>query len=72
MAHVRERSNYSNQRIHSYEKMSKMIVNLGSMKGKNNDKSSYKLTCLQNILLMNIINTSEIGIYPMLIGNMNR
>ena len=39
--------------------MSKIIVNLGSKKGKNNNNSTCQLSCLQNYLLMNIVDTPE-------------
>ena len=59
MDQISEHINSSNNKIHSYDQMRKMVVNLGSKKGKNNYKSSPKLTCLQNSLLMSIVDTPE-------------
>ena len=39
--------------------MRKIIVNLGSKKGKNNDISSCQIACLNNSLLMSIFDTPE-------------
>ena len=36
-----------------------MIVNLGSKKGGNNEKSSPKLSCLQNSSMISIVDTIE-------------
>ena len=44
---------------HSYDQISKIIVNLGSNKSKNNDNPSFQLTRLQNSLLMSIFDTPE-------------
>ena len=59
MAHISEHINSSNHKIHSYVQMRKMIVNLGSNKGKNNESSYCQLTHLHNSLLISIIDTSE-------------
>ena len=59
MDQISEHINSSNNKIHSYDQMRKMVVNLGSKKGKNNYNSSPKLTCLQNSLLMSIVDTPE-------------
>ena len=58
-AHISEHNNSSNLKIHSYDQMSKMIVNLGSNKYKSNNTPSCQLTCIQNSLLMIIVNTPE-------------
>ena len=39
--------------------MIKIVVNLGSKKGKNREKSSPQLTGLHNSLLMIVVNTLE-------------
>ena len=54
MYKISQHINYSNQKIHYYDQIRKMIVNLGSNKGDKNDDSSPKLTHLHNILLMSI------------------
>ena len=69
MAHISEHCNSSNHKIHSYDQMSKIIVNLGSNKCKKNNISYCQLNRLQNSLSMSIVETPE-KIYPMLIGNM--
>ena len=56
---ISEQINYSNQKIHSYNKIINMIVNLGSKKGKKNDNSSPQITCLYNSSLMSIVETLE-------------
>ena len=40
MAHISEHINSSNHKINYYDKMRKMIFNLVSKKGKNNDNYS--------------------------------
>ena len=63
MDQISEHINFSNHKIHSYDKMSKMIVNLGSNKFENNNNnSSWQLTCLHNSSLMIIVNTPENGL----------
>ena len=61
MDQISEHINSSNHKIHSYDKMSKMIVNLGSKKCENNENSLPHLTLLQNLLLMRIVDTPEKG-----------
>ena len=59
-SHLDQRSkqiNHSNQKINSYDKMSKIITNLGSKKGDNNDDSYTKLTHIQNALLTRTADT---------------
>ena len=53
---ISEHIHYPN---HSYDQMSKMIVNLGIKKVKNNDNSSFQLTHLQNALLVSIYDSLE-------------
>ena len=57
MDNISQHINYSNQKIQSYDKMSKIILNLGSNQGDKNDDSSTKITHLQNKLLMIIFDT---------------
>ena len=52
MSYITEHINSSNHNIHSYDQMSKFIVNLSSKKGKNNQNSSHQLTHLHNSLLL--------------------
>ena len=47
------------KKIHFYYKMSKIILNLGSNKFKNNNNSTYQLSCLFNLLLISIVDTHE-------------
>ena len=42
--------------------MIRIIVNLGSKKGENNNNSSNQLTHLQNSLLMRIFDTTKKGL----------
>ena len=59
MVQISEQNNSSNQKIHSYDQMSKIIVNLGITKYKNNNNSTRQFRCLHNLLLMSIVNTHE-------------
>ena len=59
MDHISEHINYSNHKIHSYDQMRKMIINLGSKKLENNDTSTCQLTSLQSLLLMSIVDNPE-------------
>ena len=52
MAQISEHINYSYHKIHSYDQMSKIIVNFGSKKGENNENSSRQLIHIHNSLLM--------------------
>ena len=58
MSQISEHINSTNNKIHSCDQMSKIIVNLGSKKGDNNDNSSTQLSCPNNSLLMRIVYTS--------------
>ena len=60
MDQISEHINYSNEKNHSYDQMRKIIVNLGSKKCENNNNSTCQLSCLQNFLLVNIVDTLEI------------
>ena len=46
-----------------YDQTRKMIGNLGSKKGDNNENSSTQLSCLHNSLLMIIVDTTDKGLY---------
>ena len=59
MDQISEHINSSNDKMYSYDQMRKNIVNLGSKKGKNNNNSYTKLTCLHNSLPMSIVETPE-------------
>ena len=59
MVHINEHINSSNHNIHSYDQMIKMIINSGSNKCENNNKSTCQLSCLKNFLLMIIVYTPE-------------
>ena len=50
MTQISQHVNSTNHKIHSYDKMSKMIVNLGSNKDDKNDDHSPQLSHLQNSL----------------------
>ena len=63
MAQTSEHINSSNQKIHPYYRMRKMIVNLSSKKCKNNNKSTCQLCHLQIFLLMSIVNNPEKDLY---------
>ena len=56
---ISEHMNLSNHKIHSHNKMREIIVNLGGKKFENNNNSICQLSCLQNSLLMSIVNSSE-------------
>ena len=53
---ISEHINYSNQKIHSYDQMRKMIVNLGSKKYENRNDPTCQLYHLQNLSLLSIVN----------------
>ena len=59
MDYISEHLNYSNAKIHSYDQMIKIIVNLVSTKCKNNNNSTCQLSCLHNLLFMSIVDTPE-------------
>ena len=59
MTQISEHITYSNNNIHSYDQMSKMIVKLCSKKSKNNDKYSPQLNRLHNSIPMSIVDTPE-------------
>ena len=59
MAQISEHVNSSNHKIHSYDQMSKLIVNLVSKKCENNNNSTCQLNHLHNSLLMSIVDTPE-------------
>ena len=48
MGQSSEHINSSNQKIHSYDQMIKMIVNLGNNKCKNNNNYTWQLISPQN------------------------
>ena len=54
-----EKVSSSKFRIHSYDQMRKLIVNLGSNKFKDNNNSTCQLNHFQHLLLMSIVNTPE-------------
>ena len=59
MDQLSEHINSSNQKIHSYDQIIKIILNLGSKKFENNDTSTFQLTHIQNSSLMIINHTPE-------------
>ena len=63
ISHINERINSSNQKIHSYDKIIKIIVNLDNKKCENYDIYSCQLTNIQNQLLMSIVDTPEKDLY---------
>ena len=48
MAHISEHISYSNIKVHSYDEMRKMVVNLGIKNCKINGTISCQITSLQN------------------------
>ena len=50
---------FTNNKIQSYDRMFKIIVNLGIKKGDNNDNYYSKISCKFNSLLMCIVDTPE-------------
>ena len=59
MAQISEHINSSNNKIHSYYQMVKIIVNLSKQKFKNNNKPLGHLNQIQKSLLMSIFDTPE-------------
>ena len=59
MDHISEHINSPNHKIHSYDKMNRMIVNLGSKTYENNDTSTGQLTRLHNCLILIIVDIPE-------------
>ena len=59
MTQISEHINSSNHNIHSYDQTRKMIFNIGSEKGKNNDNPSPQLTHQQTMLITFIVNNPE-------------
>ena len=59
MAHIIERINSSNNKIHSYDQMGKIIVKLSNKKWENNKNSTGHLNNIQKSLLMSIVDTPE-------------
>ena len=59
MFHISQYINSSNKKIHSYDQMNNMIIDLGSNKCENNNKSTRQLNHLQNQLLKIIVETPE-------------
>ena len=59
MAQISEHINSSNHKINSHDQMRKIIINLGSKKGENNNNSKCQLNRLHNFLLMSIFDTPE-------------
>ena len=59
MAQISEHINLSNRKINSYYQTRKMIVNLGSNKGKKNNNSSLQLTRLKTSLITSIVDIHE-------------
>ena len=59
MDKISEHINFSNHKIHSYDRMIKIILNLGSKRCKNNNNLTFQLTRLQDSLLMSIVETPE-------------
>ena len=58
MDHISKHIN-SSKKNHSHDKMSKIVVNLGSKKFENNNNSTWQLNNIQNLLLMSIVDNPE-------------
>ena len=63
MDKISEQINFTNNKIHSYDKTRKIIVNLGSKKCDNSDNYSHKISHIQNSLLMSIFETNDKDLY---------
>ena len=59
MDQINEQHNYTNQKVHSFDQVKTMVVNVGSEKCGNNYNSSPKISHLQNSLLMSIVLAPE-------------
>ena len=59
MDQISQHINYTNHYIHSYDQISKRVVNLGSNKGDNNDRCDPQFSCLYSSLLMRPVETYE-------------
>ena len=59
MDQISEHIKYSNHKIHSYDQMRKMIVNLGSNKCENNNNFKRQLNHPQNLSLMSVVETPK-------------
>ena len=59
MAQISEHIKSLNHKIHSYDKMIKIIVNLGSKKCEDNNNYTRQLNQPQNLLIMSIFDTPE-------------
>ena len=59
MDQISDHINSSNHKICSYDKMRRIIVNLGSKQCKNNNNFTCQLNHLQNSLLISISDTPE-------------
>ena len=57
MDQISEHINSSNNKIHSYDQMSKIVVNLVSKKCENNNNSTCQLIRIQKFLLMSTFDT---------------
>ena len=65
---IGEHISSSNQKIHSYDQIRKIIVKLGSNKFEDNNNSTCQLSHPKNLVLMIIADTPENDLL-MLIGN---
>ena len=59
ITHIIEHIISSNQKNHSYDQMSKMIVNLVFKKCESDDTYSCQLTRIHDLLLLNVFDTPE-------------
>ena len=59
MYQISQHINTTNRKLHSYNQMSRKIVNLGVKKVDKNDNLFPKVMNIQNYLLMRIIYTSK-------------
>ena len=62
MAQISEHINSSNHKIHSYDQMGTMIVNLSNKKCKNNNKSTGNLNHIHKSFFVIIVETPEKGV----------
>ena len=62
MAHISKHIKSSNHKIHYYDNMGKIIVNLGNKKCKNNNNSTGHINHIQISLLTSMVDTPEEGV----------
>ena len=59
MNHISQRTDFTNHKIFSYDKMIKIIVNLGSKKDDNNNNTFTQRCQLHNLLLTRVVDNTK-------------